>query len=127
MNLEGMRYFFTGLLLLSGQLFASTNPIAWQLNQSFQNPVISGRTYSITYTFTNQLPFKLLKPLVIEKNASPQTEFSYRDTCTGTYLLPKESCQVEVILNPLMNGTKYLQLIIAGYDNNRVPLPQISV
>lgn len=127
MNLQGIRYFFTGLLLLSSQLFASANPIAWQLNQSFQNPVISGRTYSITYTFINQLPFKLVKPLVIEKNASPQSEFSYRDTCTGKYLLPNERCQVEVILNPLINGTKYVQLIIAGYDNNRVPLPQISV
>ncbi|CEG56215.1 Dot/Icm T4SS effector LegT [Legionella fallonii] len=117
---------FLALFLLSSQAISGANPISWQLNQNFGDAVPVGRTSSITYTLTNQLPFPLVKPLLIKKNASPQSEFSYVDNCSGVRLQSKKSCTVQVNLNPLVNGTKSMQLTIAGYDNNQVPLPQIT-
>ncbi len=104
---------------------AGKDPIKWSLNRTFQIPVISGRAYSITYTFTNQLPLQLIKPLVIYKSASPASEFSYEDNCSGVKLQPKQSCTVSVILTPIVNGQKTVQLTIGGYDDDRVNVPEI--
>ena len=118
-------YSLVALFLLSSQAISGANPISWQLNHTFGDTVPVGLTSSITYTMTNQLPFPLAKPIMINKTASPQTEFSYVDNCSGLRLQSKQSCTVQVNLAPLVNGTKSLQLIIAGYDNNKVPLPQV--
>lgn len=118
-------FFFTALILLSSQAISGANPISWQLNQSFGDSVPVARTSSIIYTFTNQLPFPLAKPLIIKKSSSPEFEFTYVDNCSGVRLLSKQSCTVKVILNPRVNGQKSLQLTMMGYDNNQVPLPQI--
>lgn len=99
-------------------------PILPSLNESFPNPVlVTGGSYNITYTFKNQLPFTLIKPLIIEKQAIPSSEFSYTDNCTGKKLKPYELCTVKIFLDPTTGGYKYLTLTIVGYDNNRVPLP----
>ena len=116
---------FGSLMICVNSAIAATNPIAWSLNQEFQNPVYTGSIYSVTYTFTNKLPIQLQHPLVIEKTASPATEFTYIDNCTGTRLTPNQSCTVKVQLNALIAGEKYVQLSIAGYDDNVVPLPQL--
>lgn len=112
-------------LLCSFQTVAAVNPIGWSLNQTFGPSVTAGRSSTIVYTFTNQLPWTLKKPIVIIKNGSPQTEFTYVDNCTGLKLQSYQTCTVSVTLTPLFNGEKFLQLIIAGYDHNQVPLPQV--
>ncbi len=105
---------------------AGKNPIKWSLNRAFQIPVISGRTYSITYTITSQLPFQLIKPINISKSASPASEFTYTDNCSGLKLQPNQSCTVTITLTPTVNGDKSVQLTINGYDNNQVKLPEIT-
>lgn len=117
---------FFSLSLLSITSHCAIDPIGWKLNQLFQNPVYTGRTYSVTYTLTNQLPFQLVKPLLITKNASSQNEFSYDDKCSGVRLASKASCTVKVILTPRTSGSKQLQLTVGGYDNNQVKLPPIT-
>lgn len=118
--------FFILLTLFSCQAFAGKNPIAWQLSGSFQNPVFASGSYSVTYTFTNQLPVQLVNPLVIEKNASPANEFSYVDNCSGVRLTPQQSCTVQINLNPTTAGQKSVQLTIAGYSKDRVPVPTLT-
>jgi hypothetical protein len=107
-------------------LLAASNPIAWQLNDPFPVPTQVGRVYTITYTLTNKLPFRLAKALVITNNGSPQTEFSYDDQCTGKFLAPNASCTVAITLTPTINSKKFYQLTIGGYDNNLVPLPELT-
>jgi len=124
-HLKLVVFFLISFLTWSGQGIAGTNPIGWTLNQPFPNPVYSGSLYKVTYTFTNNLPLQLVKPIVIKKDASLITEFSYADTCTGTRLLHNQSCTVQITLSPLVAGDKYVQLSIAGYDDNVVPLPEL--
>ena len=113
-----------GFMAYAGPGMAASNPIAWSLLQPFPNPVYTGHLYNITYTFTNKLPLQLVKPLVIEKKASPSSEFTYIDTCTGVRLLPNERCAVQIQLDALIAGEKSVQLSIAGFDDNVVPLPE---
>ncbi|EHL29132.1 Dot/Icm T4SS effector LegT [Legionella drancourtii] len=129
MNTNKKGCFFALLSTLSLLPFSShagTDPIGWKLNKQFQNPIYVDSSDSVTYTFTNQLPFQLVKPLVITKNASSPNEFSYVDNCTGVRLASKASCTVTASLTPTNSGIKQLQLIIGGYDNNRVQLPLIA-
>ena len=114
------------LNLISFAALSATNPIAWTLNRSFETPIITGRADAITYTLTNQLPFQLVKALNITKIASPQSEFSYDDHCSGVRLASKASCTVKIILSPLLPGAKTFQLVIGGYDNNQVKLPELT-
>ena len=129
MNTNKKRFVLTLLSTLTLLPFCAnsgTDPISWKLNQQFENPTHAGRSYSVTYTLTNQLPFQLVKPLVISKNASPKAEFTYVDKCTGQRLAPKASCTVTATLLPLVSGPKELQLTIGGYDNNQIKLPQLT-
>lgn len=103
---------------------AAQDPIRWSLDHPFASEVFTGTLHKITYTLTNTLPSQLVHPMVIAKNASPASEFTYVDNCTGHHLLHDESCTVEVELRALVVGTKYIQISIEGYDNNVVPLPQ---
>lgn len=119
-----MRFLVFFLYFLSITSFAAKDPVAWRLNQSFPNTVTTGTSYNITYTLTNQLPFQLSHPLTIEKSASPDSDFTYADNCTGQRLQPQASCTVEVTLTPVMAGMISFQLIM-GYDNNQVPLPKL--
>ena len=117
----------TGMVgvILSCQVMAAADPIAWSLNREFPPIVYSGTNYTITYTLTNHLPFQLINPLNILKNDSNITEFTYTDTCTGARLQPDQSCTVTVDLSPFFVGSKFVQISIAGYDDNVVPLPQV--
>lgn len=120
--------FTTALVLfIFTKLAFAIDPIAWSLNEPFPGTVfVPGAAYSVQYTFTNQLPYKLLNPIVIEKVASPQSEFAYQDECTGLKLASHQSCTVTVMLDPMIIGVKRVQLTIAGYDRNRVPLPELT-
>lgn len=114
-------------LILPHLTFAGLDPIGWSVNHTFPNPVIVGTsTYNSTYTFKNQLPFQLVIPLIIEKTAN-SPDFTYNDTCSGVRLTPNQTCTVTIFLDPTTEGKKQVQLIIAGYSKDRVPVPQQSV
>lgn len=114
------------ILLYPITTIASKNPIKWQLNRTLQTPLVTGRTYTITYTFTNQIPLRLIKAINISKLSSPVSEFSYVDNCSGKFLNPNETCTVDVTITPLSSGAKYFQLTIDGYSKDQVKLPEIT-
>ena len=117
------------LLLLFSVSFQSTagvNPIGWQVSSDFPNPVIVGRTYVITYTLTNNMPFPLENALKITSDASPASEFTYNDQCSGMFLASKEPCTVAVTLIPTVSGNISYQMTIGGYSNNKVMLPVLT-
>lgn len=113
------------LLLVTTFAHAAMDPISWTANQSIPSQTSVGQTYVVTYTFTNQLPFTLQRPILIEHSASPATEFNFDDHCSGLLLHSKASCTVTVAFNPLVIGNKTADLIISGYSKDRVPVPQI--
>ena len=113
------------LFTLTTMAYTATDPIQWSLSGSFPNPANSTHS-TVTYTFTNKIPFTLVKPILITKSASPSTEFTYVDTCSGHKLTPNQSCTVAVTLSPSTTGNKSVTLTIEGYDNNRVPLPTLT-
>lgn len=118
----------TGLIfiILSQSVFA-INPIHWTLSEPFPDKVyVPGASYSVTYTFTSKLPFTMIKPINILKTYSSENEFTFEDNCSGVKLAPNQSCTVTVILDPTTTGLKTAQLTIAGYDDNRVPLPILT-
>lgn len=102
------------------------DPISWQLSGTLPSTIAPGSSASVIYTFTNQLPFQLVNPIVIEKNGSPASDFTYSDNCTGVRLTPQQSCSVQATMTPITAGAKSLQLVISGYDKNRVPLPMLT-
>lgn len=117
-------YYLIGFSTFIGQGIAGNNPIGWSLDNSFPDPVETGVSYSITYTFINKLPVQLRKPLIILKAASPASNFAYADNCTGSKLARGGACTVTVSLNALTVGLQTMQLSIAGYDSNVVKLPE---
>jgi hypothetical protein len=86
---------------------------------------VNQTSYAVTYTFTNQLPVKLVKAFVINKVATPASEFSYVDNCSGLFLNPQQSCTVQITLVPNSIWQKSVQLIIAGYSKDLVPVPAL--
>ena len=107
-------------------VLSASNPVGWTLNQDFPNPVYTGSLYYVTYTLTNRMRSTMVHPLEIQKKASPAIEFTFVDQCTGTQLRPNQSCTVLITLNPVIAGDKFVQISIAGYDDNVVPLPQLA-
>lgn len=114
------------LITLSTTGFASKNPVSWTLDRTFPNPAHIGRSTTITYTLTNQLPFAMTKNLVITKAGTPSNDFSYVDNCSGVKLSPQGSCTVKITLNPVSPGNITFQLTIGGYSYDKVPLPLLS-
>ena len=114
------------LLLSSLTSFAATNPIRWQLSGTIPAISYAGRPYSFTYTFTSQLPFRMVKPLLIKKNANPASDFSYTDGCSGVRLNRNQSCTVAVVFTPSVSGSAYLQLDVTGYANDNVLIPMLK-
>lgn len=121
------RVIISVLLFIFAQSVFALNPIEWSLNQPFPKEVsVQAAAQPIVYTFTSQLPFTMINPLVIKKVASPQSEFTFQDACSGLRLRPRQSCTFTVLLDPLVVGLKEVQLTIAGYDRNEVTLPQLK-
>jgi hypothetical protein len=118
-------FILAGLLILFFNTLMAKDPISWVLNQPFPNPVFITGDYNVQYTLRNELPFTLVNPLNITKNAS-STEFRFNDQCTGMKLRPGDTCFIGITLNPATSGTKTVSLIIGGYDKNQVPLPALT-
>jgi hypothetical protein len=116
----------TLLCLLATSVFAAKDPVSWRLDSPFHNPIYTGRTYSVTYTFTSQLPVTMRKALVIKKVATPADDFTYNDQCSGLKLAPRQSCTVQITAAPTIPGTASVQLGISGYDDNLVWIPALS-
>jgi len=124
MNIIKKQFLSSMLFFFCSALFASTDPIAWREVQGFPVEVFPNNTYIAYYTFQNNIPLTLAQPFVINKQATPASEFSFDDACTGKKLAYRELCTVTIYLNAVTSGTKTLQLIEQyGYD--RVPVPLI--
>lgn len=126
MKLVARVMMYLAIALFSTAGFASKNPIAWTVNRSFPNPIAVGRSTTITYTLTSQLPFTMTKDLAITKNGTPSNAFAYVDNCTGVKLAPNGSCTVKVTLDPVDPGAITFQLVVGGYSSDRVPLPMVT-
>lgn len=121
------RWVFAFFMLLFSNQCLAIDPIGWGVVGNFPNPVVVGiGPYSITYVFRNQIPLTLVKPLIIRKDFNT-AEFTFNDQCTGRRLAPQATCTVQINLSPTTAGFKQVQLTIAGYDNNEVPLPTQSL
>ena len=81
---------------LSSNAMAAQDPIAWQLSQGFPAQVAVGSPHQAIYTFTNRLPLTLVKPLVIQKIATPEADFVFEDGCSGKLLKPQQQCRVGI-------------------------------
>lgn len=112
--------------ILTNATFAATDPIQWSLNSTFPSTTRQGVTYTITYTFTNKLPFTLVHPIVITKQTNTTEITASSDTCTGAHLNPNQVCTVTLQLIPTSPGKKIVTVIIEGYDKNQVPLPTLT-
>jgi len=121
---------FTLMMLSFNLAFAAQDPISKVSSTTFPSPIIvNGGSHQVTYTLKNNLPFQLVRPLGIDKIASPANEFTYVDNCSNNLLRPQEECTVTAYLAPLVEGLKTLQLVVGNqgfFDNNRVPFPAIS-
>ena len=121
------RYVLALLMMIFSSQCLAIDPIGWSVAGTFPSPVVVGiGPYTVTYTFRNQLPLTLVKPLVIEKKVT-SNEFTFNDQCTGLRLAPRATCTVQINFTATSAGFKQVQLTIAGYDNNRVPLPSLSL
>lgn len=113
-------------VFFSGTVMAGTDPIKWELTQHFPETVIvENGTYVAAYKLTNQMPFTMGQPLIIQKFPSSHAEFSYDDLCTGKKLAYNESCTVTIYLNPIIAGKKTIY-IVESYGHDQVPLPMLS-
>lgn len=113
-------------LMLPGISISATDPIRSILTQGFPSQVnTSGGTYIASYTFTNEIPFTMVNPLIIIKTTNAPSEVTYEDLCSGKRLNSQESCTVSVRLTPTTAGLKIVNLTEA-YGHDRVPLPQLA-
>jgi hypothetical protein len=117
--------FFLTFAFIPFKAIAALDPVSWSLNKVFPVDIQTGINYSVVYTLKSNLPTKMLKPLVINKESSSTNEFTYIDTCSGAKLNPKQTCTVTVTLTPAQPGVKSFQLVIAGYSDDKVPLPKL--
>lgn len=117
---------FIILALSSFQALAGKDPVSWTVTTPFPSKVVIERDYEVTYVFKSNLPFTMVKPLVINKIASPSADFTYDDQCTGHKLSHNQTCSVKITLTPTVTGKYSVQLVIAGYDDNRVPVPALT-
>ncbi|MDF1678670.1 MAG: hypothetical protein P1U32_08265 [Legionellaceae bacterium] len=85
------------ILSLSGYGFAAKTPISLEVSNNFPSSItVGGGTHLAIIKLTNNLPLDLKRPLEIKRTASPQSEFTYADACSGKYLKAHESCIIRV-------------------------------
>ncbi|HSW71763.1 MAG TPA: 3',5'-cyclic-nucleotide phosphodiesterase [Gammaproteobacteria bacterium] len=125
MKFSFQTFLFAILSLISSWGFTASNPFSYSLNHSFPNPFTIGYTDSVTYTVTNNLPFTMANAIAIDKIATLSNEFTYDDQCNGQRLNSGGICTVTISLTPESSAMKFVQLIIHGYDNNRIPIPAL--
>ncbi|MDX1902332.1 MAG: thaumatin family protein [Gammaproteobacteria bacterium] len=107
--------------------WAGTNPIGFSLAPSSGLPSSTtiGNSYSVLYTFTNNLPFA--EPIKhVSHTVTGGGGFIVADHCAGKTLTASGgTCTAEVVFQPVQTGAASIQLKIS-YDNNVVPLPTLS-
>lgn len=113
--------------LLSFDAMSATDPVKWTLKQHFPSQVEAQTgTYVAVYTLTSQLPYTMVKPLLVQKVTNAPSEFTYKDSCSGKKLAHNQSCDVSLLFKPIAAGKKTIELIEV-YGNERVPLPTLSI
>lgn len=113
----------TALWLVVANAYAGQDPIGWAMTGSLPAIATLNHSYSINFTLTNNLPFKMPTPLLISNNSSPASEVTLVDNCSGLKLQSKQSCNVGLVLTPKTVGTKSLSLYME-YGSNKVLIPR---
>lgn len=106
--------------------WSATNPISYSLTPSSGLPSITkdGNSYSVQYTFKNNLPFSETITQVTHKVDG--IGFSVVDECSGKILAANTgTCIYTVLFQPTTSGPADIQLTL-NYDKNVVPLPILS-
>lgn len=116
---------FVFFLLIPIFAYAAKNPVTYSLTPGSGLPTTTsvGSSYSLNYTLTNNLPFRLtMKP---SGHTNTGIGFSVTDNCSGVTLASGGTCKIGVLFTPVKAGAANFQLYV-NYDNNSVPLPTLS-
>ena len=112
-------------LLLVGNVYASMNPVSWQLSPASGFPAQTqvGNSYSVTYTLTNNLPVPL--PITVTKTYTGNT-ITIDDGCSNHTLAANGGiCTIYAGIQPARTGVHTLQFTMQ-YGYNKVQLPALS-
>lgn len=114
------------LSLLLTNAHAAIDPVSWSVSPAgFPPSTIIGNSYSVTYTFTNNLP----RPVPFDvSSAFDGGSFSVSHGCKTTLAgknQPNSSCVLHLQFQPSSPGLNTAKLAML-YHNNVVPLPTLS-
>ncbi|VVC76289.1 hypothetical protein AQUSIP_15980 [Aquicella siphonis] len=118
-------------ILFSPVSNAGEDPIGWTVSGGIPSQTVANLVYpTVTYTFTNNMPFQMITPLYIVRNANPASEFNFSvDTCSGVRLTAAGTigsvCTVTFSYRFLTLGQKSISLSMQ-YGKNVVPLPAMT-
>ena len=118
-------------IMFSPASLAGQDPIGWKVSgPGVPSTTVASLLYPapiLTYTFINNMPFKMVSPLYINKITNPNTgEFTFPvDTCSGVALDPGQTCVVTVNFVPNSFGQRSFT-IREEYGRNVVPLPTVT-
>jgi len=126
--MKWLRYWIVSLFVLccSPLALASADPVGWSVSGSPipANTVVNLLYGPLTYTFTNNLPYKLTCPLTVVANINGQFNI-ISNTCQNVALDPGASCTVVFNFQPTTPGVQSIQLI-EHYGKDIVPLPPVT-
>lgn len=99
------------------------NPISQRIMAgSLPQHTITGKSYSVTYSFTSNLPFKMPTPFNNTQSfLSDQREFSIHDGCDKKALHPNQSCSITINFMSTKAGRKGAAIYL-NFGNNQLPL-----
>lgn len=113
-------------IMFSPVSHAGQDPIGWSVSGGLPAQTIPNLVYpGVTYTFINNMPFQMVTPLYINKKASPASQFTFIDGCSGLRLMPGATCTVSFTFSFNTTGPKSVQLE-EDYGRNVVPLPILT-
>ncbi|KTD44621.1 thaumatin family protein [Legionella quateirensis] len=115
---------FLSLLLTSA--YAAIDPVSWSVSPAgFPPNTVNGNSYSVTFTFTNNLP----RPVPFDvSSVFDGGSFSVTHGCKTTLAgknQPNSSCLLHLQFQPSSPGLNTAKLSML-YHNNVVPLPTLS-
>lgn len=126
--MKWLRYWIVSLMVLccSPLAFAGSDPISWSVsgNAIPANSVKFLYYGPVTYTFKNNLPYKLVCPLNVIAQIVGQFNVT-SNTCQNNALDPGDTCSVTFDIQPTVNGVHSITLIMQ-YGKDIVPLPAVT-
>lgn len=101
---------------------AGKDPIGWSISGNIPAVTSLNHSYSIVFTLRNNLPFAMPTVLKVSNNATPLSQVTMSDDCSGKKLAPGGTCEVGLVLIPKTAGVKRLSVFME-YGKNKVAIP----